>query len=177
MGKYLIGLALVVILLGGAACSGEDQGAQPQRGEPVGGTKATTEKRQGTAGTAIEATGTRVEEQAVGVGGVVVVGDLSFRVFDVRSEAAPSFVPAPGEGPVSLSSPEVGHVAVDFVAENTTSSAIADGFPAELVDALGNSHPQNALAEAWPVESEDDMVEPSEADVEFDPGEKKASTT
>lgn len=39
LGRYLVGLALGVILLGGLACSGEEQGAQPRRYDSAGGDK------------------------------------------------------------------------------------------------------------------------------------------
>lgn len=177
MGRCLVGLMMFFILLGGVACSGEERTARPQRDDPVAGEEASDEERRTTA--PAEATGSQSEAPTVGVGDIVDLGDLSFRVFDVRSEDAPSFVPAPGEGPVSMGSPEVGikFVAVDFVAENTSSSTVSDGLPAELVDALGNSHPQAALAEARPLLGQgDDMAMPEEFVMEFAPGERKAST-
>ena len=61
----------------------------------------------------------------MGLGGTVELNELSFRVFEVRTEDTVYSIPGPGEPPVSRVSSSDGsdeYVAIDYVVENDSDS-------------------------------------------------------
>ena len=79
----------------------------------------------------------------MGLGGTVELNELSFRVFDVRTEHTVYSIPGPGEPPVSRVSSSDGsdeYVAIDYVVENGSDSAATLDAQIALKDAEGDTH-------------------------------------
>lgn len=185
-------LLLLLVLLGSwLACSPE----RSQRGQEDGHRSheqtAGASRQESTASTAREKE--RDQAGTVILGEATAVDGLSIRVFDFRSENVPkydsmdppkdwpksvsAFVPRPGYGVVYPVVAGDGYeaVAVDFVLENASSSPVAVSVQCTLVDAQGVLHYENGNTDTWPTGG-DDIIEPSESDIELGPGEKEAST-
>ena len=188
----LVMLLLLPFLLGSwLACSPERSQREQENGQQPREQTADASRQESTVSVTRETTRDRAETLVLGE--ATEVDGFSLRVFDVRSENVPKyddrdqprdwpetvsvFVPRPGYGPVYPIASGDGYVAVsvDLVLANTSSSPVAVLVQSTLVDARGGSHVASGLTDAWPTGG-DDIIGPSETDIELEPGEKEAST-
>ncbi|MDP9438968.1 MAG: excalibur calcium-binding domain-containing protein [Actinomycetota bacterium] len=137
LGKYLVLAGLLALLLA-AACSGP-----PETEAPEEDAKGQDESRD-EGGQAREADPVvrllRGEEADGAIGERVDVGDVSLRVFAVRSEDVVYFAPGPGQGFGEKDSGSGEFLAVDYVAQNDSGSRVTVRPEAILGDDSGVSH-------------------------------------
>lgn len=102
-----------------------------------------------------------------GIGDRVEAGDLSFRVFEVRSRDRIYAMSEPGADPVSRGNTSSEYVAIDYLTKNISGSPLTTGADAKLLDDAGDSHKQ------------DDSIEPPSGGtdgMELGTGQTRAST-
>jgi hypothetical protein len=142
MKTSLIMIVVSVISTLALACSSNEGSQQNQEPRQQRLDKATEAAGQQT--TAAPATTTQeVGSATVGLGGTVEINNLSFRVFEVRTENTVYSIPGPGEPPVSRVSSSDGsdeHVAIDYVIENDSDSAATLDAQVTLKDTQGDPH-------------------------------------
>ena len=78
-----------------------------------------------------------------GIGDRVKAGDLSFRVFEVRSRDRVYAISKPGAAPVTQGDIESEYVAIDYLTKNVSGSPLTTGAEASLIDDKGNSYKQD----------------------------------
>ncbi len=138
LGKYLAVAGLLALLLAAAACSG-----QPEPDAPEEDAQRQDQNRPA-GGPAREADPVLrllpSEETDGAIGERVDLGDVSLRVFAVRSEDVVYFAPGPGQGVGVKDSGSGEFLAVDFVAQNDSRSRVTVRPEAILGDDSGASH-------------------------------------
>jgi hypothetical protein len=120
---------LLVALLVGSACSPSDQGKSGQ-GDVISG--ASKQRTVDLAPKQTEADG--------GIGDGVEIGNLSFRIFEVRAQDRVYAVSEPGKRPVTRGNTSSEYVAIDYLAKNISGSPMTTGAKATLLDEQGNSY-------------------------------------
>jgi hypothetical protein len=120
---------LLVALLVGSACSSSDQGKSGQ-GDVISG--ASKQRTVDLAPKQTEADG--------GIGDGVEIGNLSFRIFEVRAQDRVYAVSGPGKRPVTRGNTSSEYVAIDYLAKNISGSPMTTGAKATLLDEQGNSY-------------------------------------
>ncbi len=78
-----------------------------------------------------------------GIGDGIDAGDLSFRIFEVRSKDRIYAMAKPGAGPVSRGDISSKYVAIDYLVKNISGSPMTTGAEAQLLDDRGNVHKQD----------------------------------
>ena len=165
LGRYLVLAGLLALLVAAPACSGqtetdageEEQDQQAQE-RPSGGQAREVDpvvrvlKTEGSDG----AVGERVE-----------TGDVSLRVFAVRSEDVVYFAPGPGQGVGVEDSGSGEFLAVDFVAQNDSGSRVTVVPRAILEDDAGGRHRADGSVRV------PNLVD---GEMELGAGQKRAST-
>ena len=138
LGKYLALAGLLALLLAAAACSGqpetdapEEVAQRPDQNRPVGGQAREADPVLRLLDS---------EETHGAIGERVDLGDVSLRVFAVRSEDVVYFAPGPGQGVGVKDSGSGEFLAVDFVAQNDSGSRVTVRPEAILGDDSGASH-------------------------------------
>jgi hypothetical protein len=138
LGKYLALAGLLALLLAAAACSG-----QPEPDAPEEDAQRQDQNRP-EVGQAQEADPVLrlldSEETDGAVGERVDLGDVSLRVFAVRSEDVVYFAPGPGQGVGVKDSGSGEFLAVDFLVQNDSGSKVTVRPEAILGDDSGASH-------------------------------------
>jgi hypothetical protein len=122
-------VSLLVALLVGSACSSSDQGKSGQ-GDVISG--ASKQRTVDLAPKQTEADG--------GIGDGVEIGNLSFRIFEVRAQDRVYAVSEPGKRPVTRGNTSSEYVAIDYLAKNISGSPMTTGAKATLLDEQGNSY-------------------------------------
>jgi hypothetical protein len=122
-------VSLLVALLVGSACSPSDQGKSGQ-GDVISG--ASKQRTVDLAPKQTEADG--------GIGDGVEIGNLSFRIFEVRAQDRVYAVSEPGKRPVTRGNTSSEYVAIDYLAKNISGSPMTTGAKATLLDEQGNSY-------------------------------------
>jgi hypothetical protein len=122
-------VSLLVALLVGSACSSSDQGKSGQ-GDVISGAS-----KQRTVDLAPKQT-----ETEGGIGDGVEIGNLSFRIFEVRAQDRVYAVSEPGKRPVTRGNTSSEYVAIDYLAKNISGSPMTTGAKATLLDEQGNSY-------------------------------------
>jgi hypothetical protein len=74
------------------------------------------------------------------IGDRIKAGDLSFRIFEVRSKDRIYAMSKPGASPVTRGDIESEYVAIDYLTKNVSGSPLTTGFGAKLIDDQGNSY-------------------------------------
>jgi hypothetical protein len=164
-GKHLALALLLALLLAAAACSG-----QPETDAPEEDAQRQDQNRP-EAGQAREADPVLrlldSEETDGAIGERVDLGDVSLRVFAVRSEDVVYFAPGPGRGVGVKDSGSGEFLAVDFVAQNDSGSRITVRPEAILGDDAGVSHRPDGSVR---------VPNLAGGAMELEPGQKRAST-
>ena len=163
--KYLALAGMLALFLAVAACSEQPESEAPEenaqrqdQNRPEGGQAREVDPVAGL----LEG-----EETDGAIGERVDVGDVSLRVFAVRSEDVVYFAPGPGQGIGVEDSGSGEFLAVDFVAQNDSDSGVTVRPEAILGDDSGVSHrPDGSVRVPNLVDGE--MV--------LEPGQKRAST-
>ena len=75
-----------------------------------------------------------------GIGDGVKAGDLSFRVFEVRSKDRIYAMAKPGADPETRGDIDSKYVAIDYLTKNVSGSPLTTGSEAKLIDDKGNSY-------------------------------------
>ena len=75
-----------------------------------------------------------------GIGDGLDAGDLSFRIFEVRSKDRIYSIAKPGAGPVSRGNISSEYVAIDYLVKNISGSPLTTGAAATLLDDRGIRH-------------------------------------
>ena len=165
LGKYLALAGLLALLLAAAACSGEPESDVPE--EDV----QRQDQNRPAGGQAREADPVLrlldSEETDGAIGERINLGDVSLRVFAVRSEDVVYFAPGPGQGVGVKDSGSGEFLAVDFVAQNDSRSRVTVRPEAILGDDSGASHRPDGSVRV-PNLAGGAMV--------LEPGQKRAST-
>ena len=78
-----------------------------------------------------------------GMGDRVEAGDLSFRIFEVRSKDRVFDMSKPGAAPETQGDIESKYVAIDYLTKNISGSPLTTGVEAKLIDDKGNSYKQD----------------------------------
>ena len=78
-----------------------------------------------------------------GIGDRVVAGDLSFRIFEVRSRDRVYSISKPGAAPQTRGDIDSEYVAIDFLTKNVSGSPLTTGAEAKLIDEKGISYKQD----------------------------------
>src|SRR5215204_2632906 len=78
-----------------------------------------------------------------GIGDRVEAGDLSFRIFEVRSKDRVFAMSKPGAAPETQGDIESKYVAIDYLTKNISGSPLTTGAEAKLIDDKGNSYKQD----------------------------------
>jgi hypothetical protein len=101
------------------------------------------------------------------IGDRVKAGDLSFRVFEVRSKDRVYSMAKPGASPVTRGDIDSEYVAIDYLTKNVSGSPLTTGFEVKMIDDRGNSF-----------ELDDSLEPPSGGTdgMELGTGQTKAST-
>jgi hypothetical protein len=162
LGRYLVLAGLLALLVTAPACSGQTEteedaprqaqnrpkGEPAREADPVAGLLDT----EGTDG---------------GIGERVEVGDVSLRVFDLRSEDVVYYAPGPGQRVGVEDSGSGEFLAVDFVAQNGSGSRVTVRPEVILEDDAGATHRRDGS-----------MRVPNLVDggMELEAGQKRAST-
>ncbi|CAA9535233.1 MAG: hypothetical protein AVDCRST_MAG05-4806 [uncultured Rubrobacteraceae bacterium] len=137
-GKHLALAVLLALLLSGAACS-----APPETEAPEGDAREQDQNRPaGGQAREVDPLVALLREDGTdgAIGERVDVGYVSLRVFALRSEDVVHFAPGPGQGFGEKDSGSGEFLAVDFVAENDSSSRVTVRPEAILGDDSGASH-------------------------------------
>jgi hypothetical protein len=149
-------VSLLVALLMGSACSSPDEGRGGE-GDVIAGAS-----KQRTVDLAPRQTETDGE-----IGDGVEVGNLRFRIFEVRSQDRVYAISGPGKKPATRGNTSSEYVAIDYLAENISGSPMTTGANATLLDDQGNSY------------GEDESIEPPSGGtdgMELGTDQTKAST-
>ena len=129
-------MSLLVALLVGSACSSSDQG-QGGEGDVIAGAS-----KQRTVDLAPKQT-----ETDGGIGDGVEIGNLSFRIFEVRAQDRVYAMSGPGKRPVTRGNTSSEYVAIDYLAKNISGSPMTTGAKATLLDEQGNSYREDESIE------------------------------
>jgi hypothetical protein len=89
----------------------------------------------------------RVAEPDGGIGDRVRTGDLTFRIFEVRSKDRIHAMSKPGANPATRGDIESAYVAIDYLTKNVSGSPLTTGAEAKLIDDRGNSYEQDGSIE------------------------------
>jgi hypothetical protein len=81
------------------------------------------------------------------IGDRVRAGDLSFRIFEVRSKDRVYAMSKPGAAPATGGDIESEYVAIDYLTKNVSGSPLTTGAEAKLIDDKGNSYEQDGSIE------------------------------
>lgn len=157
---HLVLVALMATLLLGLGCSSGGKEGRENR-EGGGGERDSIIKAAGP-----QDPGTEEKEADGGLGEAVEVGEISLRVFDVRSRDRIYAISRPGAEPVTKGGGFGEFVAVDYVARNVSDSPLTTRARATLVDDQGNAYGQAGIEP--PAGGLDGM--------ELGTGQKRAST-
>ena len=122
-------MALLVALLVGSACSSGNQGQGGERDVIAGASKQRT---------AHLPPGQTETDGAIGDG--VEIGNLRFRIFEVRAKDRVYAISGPGKSPVTRGNTSNEYVAVDYLAKNDSGSPLTTEAKATLLDDQGNSY-------------------------------------
>jgi hypothetical protein len=147
---------LLVVFLAGWACSAPDE-RQGGEGDVIAG--ASKERTVDLAPRRTETDG--------GIGDAVEVGNLRFRIFEVRAKDRVYAMSGPGKGPVTRGNASSEYVAIDYLVTNISGSPMTTGAKATLLDDQGDSY------------GEDTSIEPPSGgtdDMELGTDQTKAST-
>jgi len=157
---YVTLLGILATLLVGLACSSGEEGQnnRESRGEERDSIIKTSGRKAGMDAQEMEAD--------AGLGESVEVGDVSLRVFDVRSRDRIYAISRPGAEPATLGGGFGEFVAVDYVVRNVSGSPLTTRGRATLVDDQGNAYGQAGIEP--PAGGVDGM--------ELGTGQKRAST-
>ena len=101
------------------------------------------------------------------IGDRVRAGDLSFRIFEVRSKDRIYSMSKPGAAPATRGDIDSEYVAIDYLTKNVSGSPLTTGAKAKLIDDKGNSY------------EKDDSIEPPSGGkdgMELGTGQTRAST-
>ena len=101
------------------------------------------------------------------IGDSIKAGDLSFRVFEVRSRDRIYAMSKPGASPQTRGDASSEYVAIDYLTKNVSGSPLTTGAEAKLIDEKGNSYKL------------DDSIEPPSGGtdgMELGTGQTRAST-
>jgi hypothetical protein len=82
-----------------------------------------------------------------GIGDGVEVGNLSFRIFEVRANDRIYAMSGPGKRPVTRGNTSSEYVAIDYLAKNISGSPMTTGAKATLLDEQGNSYGEDKSIE------------------------------
>jgi len=138
LNKILILVVLLAALLVGLACSSEGrQGDKGGDGDLIAGSS----KQQ------TPDPSPQHFEPDGGIGNDVEAGDLSFRIFEVRSKDRIYSMSKPGASPVSRGNVSSEYVAIDYVVRNISGSPLTTGAKATLLDDQSNSYRQDTSIE------------------------------
>jgi hypothetical protein len=132
----LILVALLVLLSVSLACSSGTEGKSGDEDVIAGSSK------QQSPDPSLE----QIEPDG-GIGNDIEAGDLSFRIFEVRSKDRIFSMSKPGASPVSRGDESSEYVAVDYVVRNISGSSLTTGAKATLLDDQGNSYRQDDTIE------------------------------
>jgi hypothetical protein len=127
---------LLGALLVSSACSSGDEG-QGGEGDVIAGAS-----KQRTMDLAPKQTETDGE-----IGDGVEVGNLRFRIFEVRAKDRVYAISGPGKRPVTKGNTSSEYVAVDFLAKNISGSPMTTRAKATLLDEQGHSYRQDKSIE------------------------------
>lgn len=139
MKNALVLVALMVPLLVVTACSSGGEGEGGEKDVIAGASK------QRTMDTATEQMAQT--EPDGGIGDSVEAGDLSYRIFEVRSKDRIYAVAKPGAGPVSRGNISSEYVAIDYLVKNISGSPLTTGAEAKLLDDRGRGYRQDTSIE------------------------------
>jgi hypothetical protein len=138
LGSYLALAGLLALLVAVSACSGPPEpegGEEGDRGQAQDQPEGGQERERDPVAALLD------EEGADGgVGERVEIGDVSLRVFAVRSEDVVHFAPGPGQGVGAEDSGSGEFLALDFVAQNDSGSRATFRPEAILEDDSGATH-------------------------------------
>jgi hypothetical protein len=135
--SYMVVAVLPVLFLAVGACSGSPDAGQRQEDEPGSGDRpAGLRARQKAPLDGVLDT----READGGLGELVEVGDVSLRLFGIRSEDVAYYAPGPGQPVGEEDSPSGEFVAVDLVAQNDSGSEVTIRPEAILEDDSGDRH-------------------------------------
>ncbi|MBA2713919.1 MAG: hypothetical protein H0U55_10270 [Rubrobacteraceae bacterium] len=129
MKNSLVIAVFMVALLIASACSSGGEGKGGEKDVIAGASEKSTpvpEPKQ------VEPDG--------GIGDGVDAGDLSFRIFEVRSKDRIYSMAKPGAGPVSRGNISSEYVALDYLVKNISGSPLTTGAEATLLDDRGSRH-------------------------------------
>src|SRR5215211_1474343 len=126
---------LVAALLISSACSSAG-GGNDGRGDVMSG--ASKQRAPNPAAERMAQT-----EPDGGIGDRVEAGDLSFRIFEVRSKDRVFAMSKPGAAPETQGDIESKYVAIDYLTKNISGSPLTTGVEAKLIDDKGNSYKQD----------------------------------
>ena len=136
IGKILTLLALLAALLVGSACSSADEGKDGKEGVIAGASKQHNP----------EPAPKRIKTDGA-IGDGVEAGNLSFRIFEVRSRDTVYAMSGAGAKPVMRGNISSEYVAIDYLAKNISGSPLTTGVEATLFDDQGNSYEQDTSIE------------------------------
>ncbi|MDQ3863545.1 MAG: hypothetical protein M3317_08615 [Actinomycetota bacterium] len=129
-------MALLAALLVSSDCSAGEEGKGTEGGVISGASK---ERTSNPVPKQIQADG--------GIGDGVEAGNLSFRIFDVRSKDRIYSMSGPGARPVTRGDISSKYVAIDYLVKNISGSPLTTGAKATLLDDLGNFYGQDTSIE------------------------------
>lgn len=137
LGRYLVLATLLALLVAVSACSGpiESEGGGEDRGQAQDRPEGGEERKRDPVAALLD-----TEGADGGIGERVEIGDVSLRVFAVRSEDVVHFAPGPGQGAGTKDSGSGEFVALDFVAQNDSGSRVTFRPGAILEDDSGTTH-------------------------------------
>jgi Excalibur calcium-binding domain len=136
--KIVLLCTAVLAALALSACSSAEQGQDKEGGnEVIAGTS-----KQRTPDPARK----QVEPDGV-IGDKVEVGNLAFRIFEVRSKDRIYATSGPGAKPVTRGSISSEYVAIDYLVQNISGSPLTTGAKAMLMDDRGHSYKQDTTIE------------------------------
>ena len=159
--RYLALVGILATLLMGLACSSGEEGQN--NGDNAGNERDSIIRASGRAA---DGTDAQEKEADAGLGEGVEVGDVTLRVFDVRSRDRIYAISGPGAKPATLGGGFGEFVAVDYVVRNVSGSPLTTRGRATLVDEQGNAYGQAGIEP--PAGGVDGM--------ELGTGQKRAST-
>ena len=128
--KFVVALLVVFVL--GSACSSGGEGHGGEKDVIAGASEQSTP----------EPAPKQVKPDGA-IGDGLDAGDLSFRIFAVRSNDRIYSMAKPGAGPVSRGNISSEYVAIDYLVKNISGSPLTTGAEATLLDDQGNGHKQD----------------------------------
>jgi hypothetical protein len=137
LGRYLVLAGLLALLVAVSACSGP-----PETQEGEGDRARAQDQPEGGQERERDPVAALLDKEGAdgGIGERVEVGEVSLRVFDVRSEDVVHFAPGPGQGVGTEDSGSGEFVALDFVAQNDSGSRVTFRPETILQDDSGATH-------------------------------------